>query len=34
MSVRVYKQLDDLYGTKEIQLNTQGVVQWKTRRYI
>jgi len=24
--LRVYRQLDDLYGTKETQLNTQGVV--------
>ena len=25
--LRVYRQLDDLYGTKETQLNTQGVTQ-------
>ena len=24
--LRVYRQLDNLYGTKETQLNTQGVV--------
>ena len=24
--LRVYRQLDDLYGTKETQLNTQGVI--------
>ena len=25
--LRVYRQLDDLYGTKETQLNTRGVTQ-------
>jgi len=25
--LRIYRQLDDLYGTKETQLNTQGVTQ-------
>jgi hypothetical protein len=29
--LRVYRQLDDLYGTKETQLNTQGVTQWVIR---
>jgi hypothetical protein len=27
MSVREYKQITDLYETRQIQLNTQGVTQ-------